>query len=217
MSKLNSWIYSVVNSKCFKVTVIKLDHLLKCPCRNSSCEGSWKAFHCFTVSPRTCEKILQQLIQKEYNTYSTESIHNWRNLHRFSFHVNHHLLDVISSFPQKGPKQTFTTFHKSELKAYRPSQGDWAVSFMAQGFLHTVTEEKKQCRSSREISCGPKDRFLLPGTVIPNTPRLRKVGRNLTALQEPVQTVQGICASLQYRKSQKPQCGALWHLYLNAI
>lgn len=65
---------------------------------------------------------------------------------------------------------------------------------MAQGLLRAVLEEKKKCRSSREINRGHKDLFLLPVTVIPSTLKLRKVGCNLTALQEPVQAVKGMRA-----------------------
>lgn len=50
-----------------------------------------------------------------------------------------------------GPKQTFATFHKAvELKAYQPSQGYWPTSFMAQGFLHAMPEEKEMQVKQRD-------------------------------------------------------------------
>lgn len=124
-------------------------------------------------------KILQHLISTEYNVCKTTSTHNLRNLSHFSFHVKHHLPDIISSFPPTGPKQTFATFHELvEFKGYQTSRGYWPMSFRAQGFLHTVPEEKKtqRNRSSREINCIPKDLFLFLLPITVSYPQSQKSG-----------------------------------------
>lgn len=142
-------------------------------------------------------KILQHLISTEYNVCKTTSTHNLRNLSHFSFHVKHHLPDVISSFPPTGPKQTFATFHELvEFKAYQTSRVYWPMSFRAQGFLHTVPEEKKpkETGQAERLTASLRIFFCFYCPLLSLTLKLRKVGCDLTAGQEPVQMVKGMCA-----------------------
>lgn len=168
-------------------------------------------------------KILQHLISTEYYVCKTTSTHNLRHLSHFSFHVKHHLDDVISSFPPTGLKQTFAMLHRLvEFKAYQTSQGYWPMSSRSQGFLHTVPEEEKKKKNketgqAERLTASLRIFFCFYCPLLSITLKLRKVGCNLTARQELVQMGKGMHAQLRHRKSWRPQNSALQHLNLNTI
>lgn len=70
------------------------------------------------------------------------------------------------------------------------------MSFRAQGFLHTVPEEKnpKETGQAERLTASLRIFFRFYCPLLSLTLKLRKVGCDLTAGQEPVQMVKGMCA-----------------------